>query len=343
MADQLNNDGDDDIFVYTGGEQRVPRDVKRVRIADNIDTIPAYIFDSCRQLKEVEGHDKLKKIEHHALNGCFSLRWISNMRGIREIEGWAFYNCYALSELESDKLEIIHHCAFGYCKSIRSINLPSIRRVGNSAFKRCEALTDAEFGKDLERIEGRAFLHCPLRRIVIPLKDNLINQEIVVLDSDDSGSSQDYYGGTFSGCNNLSRVDIVGGIRETISSLHLESWRNKMHNRIDRINRVLSLPSTRGDAKTAAIQDWIRMVIRKMGDYKSLHKGILREAMTLLELALWKAKLLDAEDEGHSNDDNDEKKPKKVKIDTENARKQHRVTCGASIVIKNVLPFLALK
>lgn len=115
-----------------------------------------------------------------------------------------------------------------------------------------------------------------------------------------------------------------------------------MHDRIDRINRVLSLPSTRGDAKTAAIQDWIRTVIRKMGNYKSLHKVVLREAMSLLELALWKAKLLDAENEGHSHDD-DEKKPKKVKIDPESARKEHRVTCGASIVIKNVLPFLALK
>ena len=37
------------------------------------------------------------------------------------------------------------------------------------------------------------------------------------------------------------------------------------------------------------------------------------------------------------------KKSKKAKIDKENARKEHRVTCGANIVMKNVLPFLALK
>ena len=34
---------------------------------------------------------------------------------------------------------------------------------------------------------------------------------------------------------------------------------------------------------------------------------------------------------------------KNAKIDTQAARKEHRVTCGASIVIKNVLPFLALE
>jgi hypothetical protein len=52
--------------------------------------------------------------------------------------------------------------------------------------------------------------------------------------------------------------------------------------------------------------------------------------MTLLELALWKAKL----EENESNN-----------IDAESVevvRKELRVICGASIVIKNVLPFLAL-
>ena len=62
--------------------------------------------------------------------------------------------------------------------------------------------------------------------------------------------------------------------------------------------------------------------------------------MTLLELALWKANLHEEEEM------EEEKQPgKKSKIDrkTENARRQeHRITSGASIVIKNVLPFLKL-
>jgi len=33
---------------------------------------------------------------------------------------------------------------------------------------------------------------------------------------------------------------------------------------------------------------------------------------------------------------------KEVKIDVEGARNRHRVTCGADIIIKNVLPFLEL-
>jgi hypothetical protein len=65
----------------------------------------------------------------------------------------------------------------------------------------------------------------------------------------------------------------------------------------------------------------------------------VKEAMTLLELALWKAKLLNETDGKKCNVDIMTKKV----IDAETARKEHRVTCGASIVIKNVLPFLALK
>ena len=81
MADNqlLNNDVgvDDDIFVYTGGEQRVPHDMKRVRIAENIDTIPARIFSFCRQLIEVEGHNRLRKIEEYAFNYCPRLRRVT--------------------------------------------------------------------------------------------------------------------------------------------------------------------------------------------------------------------------------------------------------------------------
>jgi hypothetical protein len=52
-----NDDGGDDIFVYTGGQ--APHDVKRAKIDESLDTIPRDAFNGCRQLIEVEGHDKL--------------------------------------------------------------------------------------------------------------------------------------------------------------------------------------------------------------------------------------------------------------------------------------------
>ena len=127
---ELNNVGGDDIFIYTGGDQEVPRDVKRVRIAEDIDTIPARAFYQCYQLIGVKGHNKIKKIERSAFGRCRSLRRVTNMTGLTEIEEYAFYRCIDLSELEFDKLEITGNQSFALCKSLRSIIMPSIRKVG---------------------------------------------------------------------------------------------------------------------------------------------------------------------------------------------------------------------
>ena len=333
MADNrlLNNDGgdggvgddSDNIFVYVGREQEVPRDVKRVRIAENVDTILARAFRDCHQLIEVVGHNKVKKIEYMAFNECYSLRSVTNMTGLIEIEQWAFSACRSLSELEFDKLEIIGNCAFVECNSLRSINLPSIRRVG-SAFNGCDGLTDVMFGKDLYGIEGYAFYECTaLRSISIPLKHNLI-----------IGNN------AFFNCSNLSRVDILDGkIHRTISFLHMESWRDGMHEEIDRIDQTL--PNTGAYEKAGAIRTWIARVLERMEHYKSEHQTLLKEAMTLLELALWKANLRD-------NDANDtaasqEGGTRMTRGQRKRKRKDRCITSGASIVIKNVLPFLALE
>jgi hypothetical protein len=202
---ELVDVGDNDIFVYTGGEQRVPRDVRRAKIDESIDTIPRDAFVDCTQLIEVEGHNKLMKIEEDALLRCRRLRRLTKMNGVIEIEKYAFGGCNALSDVDFDKLEIIGSYAFGNCNSLRSINMTSVRRVGEYAFTFCTALTSAVFGKDLERIGRRRFFQCvALRRIAIPLKNGLI-----VADS------------AFNRCDNLTRVDTVaGGIHKTISSLY---------------------------------------------------------------------------------------------------------------------------
>ena len=65
----------------------------------------------------------------------------------------------------------------------------------------------------------------------------------------------------------------------------------------------------------------------------------MEEASTLLELALWKAKLDEREDT-HCQ----ERATKKANVELEDdTRLESRVTCGADTVIKNVLPFLRLE
>ena len=108
-----------------------------------------------------------------------------------------------------------------------------------------------------------------------------------------------------------------------------------MNQEIYRIKEVLR--NTPADEKTDAIHEWIRSVIDRMEHYKAEHNTLLKENMTQLELAVWKAKLDENEEEEESN-----VIAKKSKIEVESVRKERRIMSGANIVIKNVLPFLQL-
>jgi hypothetical protein len=107
------------------------------------------------------------------------------------------------------------------------------------------------------------------------------------------------------------------------------------------INEVL--PTTYHSIQTADtfVRQWIETVLTRIERYKMEHNKLLREATTLLELALWKAMLDNNENE--NVDYVETTKAKKAKIDVKSARQELRITSGASIVIKNVLPFLELE
>ena len=104
---------------------------------------------------------------------------------------------------------------------------------------------------------------------------------------------------------------------------------------INRINQIL--PNISTTQKTNVIRQWMELTLDKMDNYKAEHCRNVKEGMTLLELALWKAKL--DENEEHAA----ERRTKKAKVDVEIAREERRIKCGADMVIKNVLPFLQLE
>ena len=111
-----------------------------------------------------------------------------------------------------------------------------------------------------------------------------------------------------------------------------------MKGEIDRINQVL--PNTGLFDKTEKIHQWMRSVLQRITHYKSEHYILLKDFTTLLELALWKVKLDESQDERSLGMD---QPTKKAKIDVKATRQEQSITSGASIVIKNVLPFLKLE
>ena len=309
---------DDDVFVYMGGNQRVPRDVRYVRVHKSVKNIPRRAFSNCIRLISIEMHDGVEIIGEEAFSYCRSLRGI-NLPGVRVIGDYAFYECRTLTDVEfGDNLETIGERAFGWTSSLRSIKIPKVRVIGKSAFVKCDELTDVELSEDLETIGNEALSYCRcLRHITMPLKDNLLSGDV------------------FFDCDALSQVDLVGGIHKTISSLLLESWRNDMGDEIDRINQVL--PNVNCYQKTNPIRNWMERVLDSIEHYKIEHYALLKKFTTLLELALWKAKIDESQDDITSLGSDQPAKNMKT------ARQEKRITSGANIVIKNVLPFLKLE
>ena len=327
MADHADDGGDGDIFVYRGG--RAPEHVTHVLIDESIDEIGDNAFNGCKRLVQVDTHDGITKVGERAFRLCKSLRRI-NLKSVVEIEEWAFFKCVNLESVEfGDNLETIGESAFYHCTSLQHLKLPSIITIATHAFFNCIRMTDIDLSGRLETIRKRAFSSCErLRRVVIPLKRDLFERE------DDEqvrlGNTQ------FICCAQLKAVDLVGEIHKTVASLHMESWRAEMTAEINRINQVL--PNTAVNKKTDEIQQWMEAVMDKMDHYKAEHYRYVKEGITLLELALWKAKLVGEKEEYAA-----EREPKKAKVDSEGARKDKRITCGADMVIKNVLPFLKLE
>jgi hypothetical protein len=327
MADHAAGD---DIFVYTGG--RAPQHVVNAIIDESVDKIDNDAFRRNRNLKSVVCHDGLLKVGEFAFGHCRSLQRVK-MPGVKIIEKYAFYDCNSLTHVELDKLETVGDFAFCRCTSLKRVKMPKVKTIGQNAFAD-SGVEDAEFGEELETIRSNPFWDSKLRRIAIPLKDGMF-EFIEYLRNFNQ----------FHGCPNLATVELVGRIHKTVASLHIESWRDEMSEEIQRINQIL--PSTVQVEKTDVIRQWMQSVSTKIDHYKAEHRVLVKEATTLLELALWKAKLagITAEDDKKcSLVSAAANTVKNAKIDVEGARrKEARITSGADIIIKNVFSYLKME
>ena len=267
-------EADDNIVRFTyPGEEEIPNEATHIFITARV--VPRRAFQSHPNIVEVICHENVKKIELMAFDDCPSLQRVI-MPGVKEVEEYAFNGCEAMTHFECGKLEIVGTHAFSWCFSLRSIDLPSIKIIGEEAFLDCEEMENVKFGKDLESIRGEAFRGCwSLERIIIPLKDGMITRD-----------------NTFWLCENLSHIDLVGGVHETVAALLMEEWKDDMNKEIENISQIL--PNTpagdwrRGHArgKARAIGKWIRSVLRKVVHYKAEHRRYLNIAAATLQPAL---------------------------------------------------------
>ena len=295
-------------YEYTGRDHHVPNNVTHVRIHPSVIEIENFSFHNKLRLKEVVLNEGLTVIGSNAFSYCDSLQSITFPSTLNKIGASAFINCNSLREtVLNEGLKKIENDIFQRCTSLHSITLPStITEIGYYAFANCRSLEEVVLNEGLKKIGRSAFKNCTeLRSITIPSSVTCIEKE------------------TFSGCTNLREVKLSDGIW-TIGDNVFDNCslldRLIFASTSNRLGNILSAGQTDIEAKIDVILNHVfpgvwRPFVRR-GSELSISPEIqglslnwltikqclnriiglityyeVREATTMFELALWKARI----------------------------------------------------
>jgi len=249
------------------------RSVQSINIPSSVNEISIYAFNYCKSLRVVALNEGLVKIGEKAFIGCKSLQSITIPSTVTDVGAYAFSSCDNLSEvILNEGLKMIEEGSFAGCKSLESITLPSTFSIGQSAFLDCTMLREVVCsGELLPKIEQSTFDGCSaLERITFPSLSTRLDNII------QSG-----------------QVDIQEKVQQSINRGEIE-WRRGDTMHIPR-RREWGLGSNNE-------WDFAQQHFEQLDSLIRYYE--MKEATTIFELALWKAKIDQVEDntDSHNRD-----------------------------------------
>ena len=255
-------------FEYTGIEEKddVPEDVTIVRFHPSVKEVDDHLFQNCEQLKEVVLNEGLQKIGDCSFWMRGSLQSITFPSTITKVSSHAFCWCSGLETvLLNEGLQMIgKNDAFSGCSSLERIAIPfTVDEIDAFTFYGCQRLREVGLHEGVQKIASNAFGSCTsLERFTFP---------------------------------NLSiRMDNIIRVGQT-----------EVEDKIDNIRGTIA--QRRGSELFVSVSsgEW-RINWQRHGNWETIKQTLdridqlltyyeLREATTLLELAMWKSKIDKAE------------------------------------------------
>eukprot|EP01083_Nonionella_stella_P157232 510307_1 len=244
-------------FVYTG-EGIIPKGVTHVKFAPGVINLHQSLFGYCsKSLREVVLNEGIQTIGDHAFYVCSFLESILFPSTVISI-GRHVFNYSSLREVVlNEGIQTIGDHAFYGCWSLKKITFPStVISIGHSAFKGCRRLREVVLNEGIQTIGRGAFWNCySLERFQF--------------------------------------ADLSGrffAIRDTITAVDRGVIENK-------VNAIYGMAMTEDKISISheTIKTWDTIKgplihnVRLIYYLISYHE--LREATTIVELALWKAKI----------------------------------------------------
>ena len=141
-----------------------------------ITTITEYAFKSNKNIKSIKLSDNITEVEKGAFSFCMNLKTVVFSKNVTEIKDDTFTATAIESITNLDGVTSIGMSAFDSCPYLTSITFSnSLKYIDSSAFILCSSLEEITIGDNVEYIGSAAFLLCnKLEKIIIPLTTNNI-------------------------------------------------------------------------------------------------------------------------------------------------------------------------
>jgi len=303
-----NNRGETSLevhFEYTGKyHHQVPNDVTHVRIHSSVTEIEDYAFYNRRRLKEVVFNDGLRQIGQNAFRDCISLQRRINIPSTTNILPDAFRGCSNLRVVAFKKID--DHALDEYTLLLQSFMKLSMS-IAPRAFQGCTNLRELILKEGLQTIWNDAFSNCKsLQSIVIPSTvieikqdsfQNCTNLREVVIHNEDIQIEDK----AFSKCTSLERFKFPGlstrldnivqagqrGIEAKMDDITAVEWQSGGELIIPIVHRQIESRWRLMPSETVVEIDYEKLnkIVSSIRYYE------MKEATTLFELALWKARI----------------------------------------------------
>jgi hypothetical protein len=282
-------------------------------------------FQNCTSLERVIIPSSVKSIGKYAFSGCVNLMHI-DLSSVKTIGIGAFMNCTKLRDVElCEGLENIMDSTFLGCESFERITVPSsVKMIRSNAFSGCTNLIDVDLVQGLECIEFMAFADCgSLEDICIPISVKNIGDaafmacsELVIEFSTGVGDGvvemaryYDEYPGAYEAWHRQISFLVEHKIPKQLGEIPTR-WGYVIHDMINHFHII----------KLEMVDSYCSLILERLRECKEL-----KEAAVLLELVIWKSRMVEQNSDLNS---------------CSAMRSKARHDCGATVIIPHVLSFL---
>ncbi|KAL3756558.1 hypothetical protein ACHAWU_009952 [Discostella pseudostelligera] len=316
MADSVSERTMEHVYLYCGhiiGSylQRMKR-ATHIQIHPSVNEILKFTFMDCTALKRIDIPSSVKVIGNDAFRGCKQLVHVELNEGLEHIGKNAFRNCISLERIHlPGTLKMIGEKSFSGCVKLTEVTLSEgLRNISNDAFCRCLSLKRITIPSTVYSIHKRAFSKCPK---LVAVK---FSEEIEALVCYPREMQRNWWNeGVPKHALRVYCLLAGSNIPKRLAKLRVEKWRIQIETMI---KRLPSIPSK-------DLESYHESIVSKLAVYERLQKIV-----PLLELAIWKSKLVE---EFPTND---------AILSDKAIRLHHRINCGASVIIPNVVSFLLM-